>query len=110
MIYYVHLHRLFFLLLKKRLPTKGCLLEVAVMALHDRKHETWMELPQKTNLTLPLKHSHVFVVKFESLNVTTSVSPAQETLCIATVEPPSTALTSHKAQTVCGILGNCAAD
>lgn len=96
--------------LKKGHQRKVACLEVAVMALHDRKHETLMELPQETNLTLPLKHSHVFAVKSVSLNTTTSVSLAQETLDVATVEPPLTALTSHKAQTVCGILGNCAAD
>lgn len=96
--------------LEKGHQQKAACLEVAVMALHDRKHETLMELPQETNLTLPLKHSHVFAVKFESLNITTSVSFAQEKLDIATVEPPLTALTSPKAQTVCGILGNCATD
>lgn len=61
------------------------------MALCDRKQETLVELPQETNLTLSLKHSHVFVVKFESLNTTTSVSFAQETIDIVTVEPPLTA-------------------
>lgn len=56
MIYYVRLHRLFFFFFfffkkKKGHQQKAACSEVAVMALHGRKHETLIELPQETNLT-----------------------------------------------------------
>lgn len=91
MIYYVHLHRLFFLKRKvivERLPVQRWLSWLHMIV----NNETSLKLPQGTKLhRLPRKHSHVFIVKFQSLKIRTTVPFAQETLDIATVGAPSTA-------------------
>lgn len=74
MIYDVHLHRLFFFKRKvivERLPVQRRLSWLHMIV----NNETSLELPQGTRLrTLPRKHSHVFMVNFQSLKIRTTLS------------------------------------